>query len=188
MFVCRCSGRFNRFSGVYSHCSSLPGRNKHSDCVTLQVSRQLTQNVEIKLKKLSISLKRNRFDIVWFWSLRFLRQKTESKHLHVNQVGVTFRLTVTLLHVLSVWCTFLFYSLLSAGVGRTGVLIFMESAFNMIESAEPIYPLEIVRKMRDQRCSLIQTPVSWDCVTVLKSFHHYRATEPKLTNRIIANE
>lgn len=46
----------------------------------------------------------------------------------------------------------------SAGVGRTGVLIFMESAFNMIESAEPIYPLEIVRKMRDQRCSLIQTP------------------------------
>ena len=80
MFVCRCSGRFNRFSGVYSHCSSLPGRNKHSDCVTLQVSRQLTQNVRIKLKKLSISLKRNRFDIVWFWSLRFLRQKTEKKH------------------------------------------------------------------------------------------------------------
>lgn len=112
----------------------------------------------------------------------------ESKHLHVNQVGVTFRLTVTLLHVLSVWSTFLFFSLLSAGVGRTGVLIFMESAFNMIESAEPIYPLEIVRKMRDQRCSLIQTPVSWDCVTVLKSFHHYRATEPKLTNHIIANE
>ena len=36
----------------------------------------------------------------------------------------------------------------------------METAFNMIEGAEPIYPLEIVRKMRDQRCSLIQTPVS----------------------------
>ena len=48
----------------------------------------------------------------------------------------------------------------SAGVGRTGVLIFMETAFNMIEGAEPIFPLEIVRKMRDQRCSLIQTPVS----------------------------
>ncbi|KAJ7370196.1 Tyrosine-protein phosphatase non-receptor type 3 [Desmophyllum pertusum] len=46
----------------------------------------------------------------------------------------------------------------SAGVGRTGVLIFMETAFNMIEGAEPIFPLEIVRKMRDQRCSLIQTP------------------------------
>ena len=30
----------------------------------------------------------------------------------------------------------------------------------MIEGAEPIFPLEIVRKMRDQRCSLIQTPVS----------------------------
>ena len=48
----------------------------------------------------------------------------------------------------------------SAGVGRTGVLIFMETAFNMIEGAEPIFPLEIVRRMRDQRCSLIQTPVS----------------------------
>lgn len=46
----------------------------------------------------------------------------------------------------------------SAGVGRTGVLIFMETAFNMIEGAEPIFPLEIVRRMRDQRCSLIQTP------------------------------
>ena len=30
----------------------------------------------------------------------------------------------------------------------------------MIEAAEPIFPLEIVRRMRDQRCSLIQTPVS----------------------------
>ena len=48
----------------------------------------------------------------------------------------------------------------SAGVGRTGVLIFMETVFNMIEAAEPIFPLEIVRRMRDQRCSLIQTPVS----------------------------
>lgn len=46
----------------------------------------------------------------------------------------------------------------SAGVGRTGVLIFMETVFNMIEAAEPIFPLEIVRRMRDQRCSLIQTP------------------------------
>ena len=49
----------------------------------------------------------------------------------------------------------------SAGVGRTGVLIFMETAFNMIEAAEPIFPLEIVRRMRDQRCSLIQTPVRY---------------------------
>ena len=48
----------------------------------------------------------------------------------------------------------------SAGVGRTGVLIFMETVFNMIEAAEPVFPLEIVRRMRDQRCSLIQTPVS----------------------------
>ncbi|XP_015777694.1 PREDICTED: tyrosine-protein phosphatase non-receptor type 4-like [Acropora digitifera] len=46
----------------------------------------------------------------------------------------------------------------SAGVGRTGVFIFMETVFNMIEGAEPIFPLEVVRRMRDQRCSLIQTP------------------------------
>lgn len=56
--------------------------------------------------------------------------------------------------------SFIFIFSSSAGVGRTGVLIFMETAFNMIEGAEPIFPLEIVRKMRDQRCSLIQTPVS----------------------------
>lgn len=48
----------------------------------------------------------------------------------------------------------------SAGVGRSGVLMFSETAFNMIEGAETVYPLEIVRKMRDQRGSLIQTPVS----------------------------
>ena len=38
--------------------------------------------------------------------------------------------------------------------------MFMETAYEMIEGAEPIYPLEIVRRMRDQRASSIQTPVS----------------------------
>ena len=39
--------------------------------------------------------------------------------------------------------------------------MFVETAFEMIEGAEPIYPLEIVRRMRDQRASSIQTPVSF---------------------------
>lgn len=39
--------------------------------------------------------------------------------------------------------------------------MFIETAFAMIEGAEPVYPLEIVRKMRDQRGSLIQTPVKY---------------------------
>ncbi|XP_015785771.1 tyrosine-protein phosphatase non-receptor type 4 isoform X2 [Tetranychus urticae] len=45
----------------------------------------------------------------------------------------------------------------SAGIGRTGVLILMETAMCLIEANEPIYPLEILKAMRDQRAMLIQT-------------------------------
>ncbi|OUC42708.1 Protein-tyrosine phosphatase, partial [Trichinella nativa] len=45
----------------------------------------------------------------------------------------------------------------SAGIGRTGVLILLETSMCLIEASEPIYPLEIVRNMRDQRAMLIQT-------------------------------
>ena len=48
----------------------------------------------------------------------------------------------------------------SAGIGRTGVLILMETAECLIEACEPVYPLDITRKMRDQRSMMIQTPVS----------------------------
>lgn len=48
----------------------------------------------------------------------------------------------------------------SAGIGRTGVLITMETAMCLIECNQPIYPLDIVRTMRDQRAMMIQTPVS----------------------------
>ncbi len=47
----------------------------------------------------------------------------------------------------------------SAGIGRTGVLILMETAMCLIEANEPIYPLEILKAMRDQRAMLIQTSV-----------------------------
>lgn len=48
----------------------------------------------------------------------------------------------------------------SAGIGRTGVLILMETAECLIEANQPVYPLDIVRDMRDQRAMMIQTAVS----------------------------
>lgn len=55
-------------------------------------------------------------------------------------------------------CYFLL-SVYSAGVGRTGVLIAVEVAMNMIEASEPIDLMDITRKMRDQRGMMIQSPV-----------------------------
>lgn len=48
----------------------------------------------------------------------------------------------------------------SAGIGRTGVLVLMETALCLIEAEEPVYPLEIVRTMREQRSMMIQNAVS----------------------------
>lgn len=48
----------------------------------------------------------------------------------------------------------------SAGIGRTGVLITMETAMCLIERSQDVYPLDIVRSMRDQRAMMIQTAVS----------------------------
>ncbi|GCB78217.1 hypothetical protein scyTo_0018574 [Scyliorhinus torazame] len=47
----------------------------------------------------------------------------------------------------------------SAGIGRTGVLIAMETAMCLIENSQPVYPLDIVRTMRDQRAMMVQTSV-----------------------------
>ncbi|XP_044253783.1 tyrosine-protein phosphatase non-receptor type 4 [Tribolium madens] len=44
----------------------------------------------------------------------------------------------------------------SAGIGRTGVLVLMETALCLIEAGEPVYPLEIVKTMREQRAMMIQ--------------------------------
>jgi tyrosine-protein phosphatase non-receptor type 4 len=49
----------------------------------------------------------------------------------------------------------------SAGIGRTGVLILMETAACLIESNEPVYPIDIVKSMRDSRPMMIQTTVSF---------------------------
>lgn len=48
----------------------------------------------------------------------------------------------------------------SAGIGRTGVLVAMETAMCLIERNQPVYPLDIVRKMREHRAMMVQTSVS----------------------------
>ncbi|KAJ8290619.1 hypothetical protein GJAV_G00015360 [Gymnothorax javanicus] len=45
----------------------------------------------------------------------------------------------------------------SAGIGRTGVLITMETAMDLIERDEPVNPLDIIRRLRDQRAMMVQT-------------------------------
>jgi hypothetical protein len=60
----------------------------------------------------------------------------------------------------------------SAGIGRTGVLILMESALYLIEANQPVYPLDLTRVMRDQRASMIQTPSQYKfvCQAILKVY------------------
>lgn len=48
----------------------------------------------------------------------------------------------------------------SAGIGRTGVMVLMETALCLMEASEPVYPLEIVKTMREQRAMMIQNAVS----------------------------
>jgi len=60
----------------------------------------------------------------------------------------------------------------SAGIGRTGVLITMETAMCLIEANQPVYPLEIARTMRDQRAMMIQTPSQFKfvCDAILRVY------------------
>ncbi|XP_051565821.1 tyrosine-protein phosphatase non-receptor type 4 [Myxocyprinus asiaticus] len=60
----------------------------------------------------------------------------------------------------------------SAGIGRTGVLITMETAMCLMECSQPVYPLDTVRTMRDQRAMMIQTPSQFKfvCEAILKVY------------------
>uniref|UniRef100_A0A087XMM3 protein-tyrosine-phosphatase n=1 Tax=Poecilia formosa TaxID=48698 RepID=A0A087XMM3_POEFO len=60
----------------------------------------------------------------------------------------------------------------SAGIGRTGVLITMETSLCLMECGQPVYPLDIVRTMRDQRAMMIQTPSQYRfvCEAILKVY------------------
>lgn len=48
----------------------------------------------------------------------------------------------------------------SAGIGRTGMLILMDTALSLLQMNEPIYPLDILKNMRDQRPCMVQNVVS----------------------------
>ena len=64
----------------------------------------------------------------------------------------------------------------SAGIGRTGVLILMETALCLIEANQPVFPLDLTRQMRDQRASMIQTPSQYRfvCEAILKVYKEQR--------------
>ena len=61
---------------------------------------------------------------------------------------------VVIFHRFTHVLTFIVYALF------LGVLITMETAMCLIEANQPVYPLETVKVMRDQRAMLIQTSVS----------------------------
>ncbi|XP_007498115.1 tyrosine-protein phosphatase non-receptor type 3 isoform X2 [Monodelphis domestica] len=60
----------------------------------------------------------------------------------------------------------------SAGIGRTGVLVTMETAMCLIERSQPVYPLDIIRKMRDQRAMMVQTSNQYKfvCEAILRVY------------------
>ncbi|CAF5005102.1 unnamed protein product, partial [Rotaria sp. Silwood1] len=55
-----------------------------------------------------------------------------------------------------------------------GVLISMETALCLIEANQPIFPLNIVRQMREQRLGMIQTASQYQfaCEAVLYAYDH----------------
>ncbi|CAG0893514.1 unnamed protein product [Cyprideis torosa] len=60
----------------------------------------------------------------------------------------------------------------SAGIGRTGVLILMDVALSMIDAKIPVYPVEIVETMREQRALLVQTSIQFRfcCEAILRVY------------------
>uniref|UniRef100_A0A8C9THJ2 protein-tyrosine-phosphatase n=1 Tax=Scleropages formosus TaxID=113540 RepID=A0A8C9THJ2_SCLFO len=60
----------------------------------------------------------------------------------------------------------------SAGIGRTGVFITMETAMKLIEKGQPVYPLDLVRRLRDQRAMMVQTSVKYHNVQIINPSLH----------------
>lgn len=58
----------------------------------------------------------------------------------------------------------------SAGVGRTGVFILVDTAMCLIEANEPVYPQETLRNMRRWRALLVQNYVSFKILYFSFSF------------------
>ncbi|XP_016528915.1 tyrosine-protein phosphatase non-receptor type 3 isoform X3 [Poecilia formosa] len=60
----------------------------------------------------------------------------------------------------------------SAGIGRTGVLITMETALSLIDAGRPVFPLDIVKTLRDQRAMMVQTTCQFQfvCEAILRVY------------------
>uniref|UniRef100_A0A8C6V1B3 protein-tyrosine-phosphatase n=1 Tax=Neogobius melanostomus TaxID=47308 RepID=A0A8C6V1B3_9GOBI len=60
----------------------------------------------------------------------------------------------------------------SAGIGRTGVLITMETGLSLLDQGRPVFPLEIVRTLRDQRAMMVQTTCQFQfvCEAILRVY------------------
>ncbi|XP_028836448.1 tyrosine-protein phosphatase non-receptor type 3 isoform X2 [Denticeps clupeoides] len=66
----------------------------------------------------------------------------------------------------------------SAGIGRTGVLITMETALTLMEKEEPVCPLQIIQSLRDQRAMMVQTSCQFTfvCEAILKIYKEKKVT------------
>ena len=64
----------------------------------------------------------------------------------------------------------------SAGIGRTGVFIIVETACRLIELGMPVLPLDLVRVLRDQRPYMIQTSeqFSFVCRAILTYYNQFK--------------
>ncbi|KAM9723833.1 tyrosine-protein phosphatase non-receptor type 3 isoform 1-T4 [Menidia menidia] len=60
----------------------------------------------------------------------------------------------------------------SAGIGRTGVLITMETALTLLDEGRPVFPLDIVKTLRDQRGMMVQTTSQFQfvCEAILRVY------------------
>ncbi|XP_056902411.1 tyrosine-protein phosphatase non-receptor type 3 isoform X2 [Takifugu flavidus] len=60
----------------------------------------------------------------------------------------------------------------SAGIGRTGVLITMETALSLLDKGLPVFPLDIVKTLRDQRAMMVQTTSQFQfvCEAILRVY------------------
>ncbi|MFT7800375.1 tyrosine-protein phosphatase non-receptor type 3 isoform X1 [Arapaima gigas] len=68
----------------------------------------------------------------------------------------------------------------SAGIGRTGVFITMETAMKLIEKGRPVYPLDLVRRLRDQRAMMVQTSSQYRfvCEAILRVYEENHFGSP----------
>ncbi|XP_034030745.1 tyrosine-protein phosphatase non-receptor type 3 isoform X2 [Thalassophryne amazonica] len=60
----------------------------------------------------------------------------------------------------------------SAGIGRTGVLITTEAALTLLDEGRPVFPLDIVKTLRDQRAMMVQTTSQFQfvCEAILRVY------------------